>query len=202
MKQCTRNRFHSMRFIQANSAAGNTSVASPLKSRRGVLAHLASKTIHIIIRQLVFPPTQCAGDAVASGASSFPQSCCSRWYVFLFHVSLHSLSQQQQLSANTSLDAARSKFLRALQDKEQRAHSVESSPAKPLSAPPSSHADVVEVHDVPVLPVTAPGQVSRVSANAVGMREQEGGGLGGAGLSVAAEFLFENGAGGGHSLPN
>jgi hypothetical protein len=197
-----------MTVPQANSAACDPSVARPLKSRRGILAHLASKAIDVVVRKLVVPPAQCAS-SIASGASSLTQSPPHHLQCFVVLISNVTSSQPQQLSSNTSLDAARSKFLRALQDKEQRAHSVESSPAKPLSALASSHSDVVEVHDVPVLPVlpvlpSPHGQVSCVSADAVGMRgQQEGGNLGGAGLSVAAEFLFENGgAGGGHSLPN
>jgi hypothetical protein len=67
-------------------------------------------------------------------------------------------------TGNAALDAARNRFLRALQDKEQRASSQEVSPMKPKMHSSASSQDVVVIHDVPVV------------------------------LSAAAELVFENAA--------
>jgi hypothetical protein len=77
---------------------------------------------------------------------------------------------------------------------------------KPLHAPPSPPRSVVEVIDVPMLPSmvsSASGTVMHLSADvASDVRTGAGAaadGVAGGVLSVAAEFLFQNGARGGYN---
>ncbi len=100
--------------------------------------------------------------------------------------------QPMQSSGSAALDDARARFLRALQDKEQRAHSLQASPMKPINVAASPAVDVVEVHDVPILASSTSGQTSGSFLDAASRAAAGEGGGNGGGLSVAAELLYGN----------